>query len=101
MDGDDIAVKFLHQNITNDEDFKDNFKEEMKQLRCLRHRNILALFGAGQCDERGLFIVTEFCERGTLHDVLINEEISIDWPLALSFALQTSQVKDAYCIGFL
>lgn len=92
LDEDLVAVKFLHQSLEKDDYFKKGFQEEMKQLRNIRHRNILSLVGAGEWENRGLFIVTEFCELGSLHDVLVNEQIRIDWPLAHSFALQTSQV---------
>ncbi|XP_076454270.1 guanylate cyclase 32E-like [Babylonia areolata] len=52
-------------------------KKEMKMLRDLRHDNVNAFIGAS-VDSDYLVLVTEYCGKGSLTDVLENEDISLD-----------------------
>lgn len=47
------------------------------QLKDLRHDNICAFIGA--CTEPpNICIITEYCSRGSLKDVLENEDVKLD-----------------------
>ncbi|XP_052770331.1 receptor-type guanylate cyclase Gyc76C-like [Mya arenaria] len=52
-------------------------KKEMKLMRDLRHNNINAFLGA--CIDPPVFIiVTEYCSKGSLTDILENEDVKLD-----------------------
>uniref|UniRef100_A0ABM0M6S0 Guanylate cyclase n=1 Tax=Saccoglossus kowalevskii TaxID=10224 RepID=A0ABM0M6S0_SACKO len=58
---------------------------EFKELRDLRHANINQFVGA--CvDAPEICIVTHYCSKGSLQDVLENDNIKLDWLFKLSFA---------------
>ncbi|XP_076980578.1 guanylate cyclase 2G-like [Tamandua tetradactyla] len=55
------------------------------QLVCeLRHENIVPFFGI--CTEPPICIITQYCKKGSLKDVLRNSDIEMDWIFKLSFA---------------
>eukprot|EP00039_Didymoeca_costata_P016051 m.281016 g.281016 ORF g.281016 m.281016 type:complete len:182 (-) comp16326_c0_seq2:393-938(-) len=58
----------------------------------LRHPNIVLFFGAGQDDEGGPFIVSEFLTRGTLRAVLANQTKyrSLSWSLRVNMCLDVA-----------
>ncbi|ROT72015.1 hypothetical protein C7M84_009635 [Penaeus vannamei] len=52
-------------------------KKELKTMRDLRHDNLLGFIGA--CvDPPHVCIVTEYCSRGSLKDLLENEDVKLD-----------------------
>ncbi|XP_036367998.1 receptor-type guanylate cyclase Gyc76C-like [Octopus sinensis] len=52
-------------------------KREMKMMRDIRHGNVNAFIGA--CvDPPHFIIVTEYCSKGSLQDVLENEDMKLD-----------------------
>ncbi|XP_077994096.1 atrial natriuretic peptide receptor 2-like [Glandiceps talaboti] len=58
---------------------------EFKELRDMRHGNINQFVGA--CiDPPDICIVTHYCSKGSLQDVLENDNIKLDWLFKLSFA---------------
>lgn len=85
-----VAVKQLHlELIMLSETCLDEFHHEVKQLRTLRHRNIVFFYGAGEMN--GVpFLVTEYCHRGALSVVLADKSISIPRARALAFALDAA-----------
>uniref|UniRef100_A0A7M4EWQ7 Guanylate cyclase n=1 Tax=Crocodylus porosus TaxID=8502 RepID=A0A7M4EWQ7_CROPO len=55
------------------------------QMRELRHENLVTFFGI--CTEApNICIVTQYCKKGSLQDVLRNSDIELDWIFKLSFA---------------
>ncbi|CAH0390267.1 unnamed protein product [Bemisia tabaci] len=59
-------------------------KKELKTLRDLRHDNLNAFIGA--CTEPpNICIVTVYCTRGSLKDILVNEDIRLDSSFIASF----------------
>ena len=86
-----VAVKLLKSSITIDKKFKHAFQLEVKQMRTLRHGNILAYVGAGEWSDGRLFLVTEYCQLGTLANVLLNSSLPIPWSRILRFATQIAQ----------
>ncbi|XP_059451354.1 MDIS1-interacting receptor like kinase 2-like [Corylus avellana] len=75
-----IALKKLHQLEAENPTFDMSFKNEVKVLTKIRHRNIIKLHGF--ClHKRCMFLVYEYMERGSLFYVLSNdvEAIELDW----------------------
>ncbi|KAM6175606.1 retinal guanylyl cyclase 1 [Erethizon dorsatum] len=71
-------------------------KTAFSKLRELRHENValyLGLFLAGTADsptapgERMLAVVSEHCARGSLHDLLAQRDIKLDWMFKSSLLL--------------
>lgn len=58
----------------------------------LNHLNINQVLGA--CVEPGnIYIVSDYCKRGSLQDVLENENINLDWMFKLSFSSDIVEVN--------
>ena len=64
-----VAVKFLKEDMHVQEDILRTFIEECNMLKNLRHPNILLFMGAGTKGP-SYFIVTEFCDSGNLFELL-------------------------------
>ncbi|KAI3376433.1 hypothetical protein L3Q82_016448 [Scortum barcoo] len=58
---------------------------EVKQVRELDHPNLCKFIG-GCVEVPNVAIVTEYCPKGSLNDVLLNEEIPLNWGFRFSFA---------------
>uniref|UniRef100_A0A1B0EWC7 Guanylate cyclase n=2 Tax=Lutzomyia longipalpis TaxID=7200 RepID=A0A1B0EWC7_LUTLO len=58
-------------------DITREMKKELKLIRDLRHDNICAFIGACT-DPPNICIITEYCNRGSLKDVLENEDVKLD-----------------------
>ncbi|XP_028818664.1 atrial natriuretic peptide receptor 2-like [Denticeps clupeoides] len=81
-DGRNVAVKQLqkkHFTLTK------TIRKEVKEVRELDHPNLSKFIG-GSIEVPYVSIVTEFCPKGSLADVLLNEDIPINWGFRLSFA---------------
>uniref|UniRef100_A0A3B3R8I8 Guanylate cyclase n=1 Tax=Paramormyrops kingsleyae TaxID=1676925 RepID=A0A3B3R8I8_9TELE len=60
-------------------------KESKVPMRELKHENLVQFFGV--CIEPpNICIITQYCKKGSLKDVLRNSEIELDWMFKLSFA---------------
>ncbi|XP_056388499.1 atrial natriuretic peptide receptor 1-like isoform X2 [Hyla sarda] len=70
--------------------FKKNFaitktvRKEVQLVRMLDHQNICKFMGGSV--EGNIFIVTEYCPKGSLNDVLLNDDVPLNWGFRLSFA---------------
>ncbi|XP_066906128.1 guanylate cyclase 32E [Halyomorpha halys] len=58
-------------------DITRNMKKELKIMRDLRHDNLIPFIGACT-DPPNICIVTEYCNRGSLKDILENEDVKLD-----------------------
>ena len=56
---------------------------ELKQMKDLAHENLIRFVGICAEDQH-ISILTEYCEKGNLRDLLDNEGIRIDWPFRYS-----------------
>ncbi|KAM8930543.1 atrial natriuretic peptide receptor 1-like [Pelodytes ibericus] len=80
-DGRKVAVKRI---------FKNNFtisktiRREVQLVRKLDHPNLCKFIGASV--ETNVFIITEYCPKGSLADVLLNDDVPLNWGFRLSFA---------------
>ena len=61
--------------------------EEAQRLAQLRHRNVVCFMGIVHMDDSRLGIVTEYCERGSLRDLLKYRDFSFPWSLRLRILL--------------
>ncbi|XP_068209435.1 guanylate cyclase 32E-like [Palaemon carinicauda] len=69
-----VAVKQVSSKAV---DVTRRIKKELKTMRDLRHDNLLGFIGA--CvDAPNVCIVTEYCSRGSLKDILENEDVKLD-----------------------
>ena len=86
-----VAVKFLQSNLETQEDQILPFIEEFNLLKSLRHPNIL-LFIGGCISGPQYYIVTEYCERGNLFNLLHGERpYNLDNKSRLLLALQIAK----------
>ncbi|XP_069756009.1 guanylate cyclase 2G [Narcine bancroftii] len=64
---------------------KHSILQEMRVLRELRHENVVIFFGA--CiNETRVFIITQYCKRGNLKDILKKTDFELDWIFKFSLA---------------
>ncbi|XP_017119064.1 atrial natriuretic peptide receptor 1 isoform X1 [Drosophila elegans] len=56
---------------------------ELKRMKDLQHDHLVKFYGA--ClDQRRSFLLTEYCPKGSLQDILENEQFQLDWMFRLS-----------------
>lgn len=73
-----VAVKELQFSSKKDKDIPRASKVEMKIMKEIRHDNINQLIGACIKYESNLiYIVTEYCSKGSLQDVLDNKDVKL------------------------
>ncbi|KAK3913296.1 Guanylate cyclase 32E [Frankliniella fusca] len=72
--GNIVAVKYVYKRSL---DLTRSIRKELKQIREVRHENLIPFIGA--CVDQGaLCILTAYCARGSLEDVLANEDLHLD-----------------------
>lgn len=67
--GEQVAVKILRADLSEDRLIRARFRREMSILEKLQHPHIIRYYGGGSHEER-LFFVMEVVEGGTVKDVL-------------------------------
>ncbi|XP_037036994.1 atrial natriuretic peptide receptor 1-like isoform X1 [Bradysia coprophila] len=75
-----VAIKRIHEsNITlNREQML-----ELKRMKDIQHEHLVRFYGA--CvDPPNCSILTEYCPKGSLQDILENDQIKLDWMFKLS-----------------
>ena len=94
-----MAIKYLSDGEElkefNKEAYSDAllaFSEEGKTLSALHHTNIVRFFGTSMDPSSRLLLVMEYCERGSLFDVL-GLERPFGWAELCQFALDCSRVR--------
>ena len=71
-----VAVKQLKSNRRTF-DISRNIKKEMKIMKSLNHDNINQFIGA-YIEPSSIFIITEYCSKGSLYDILENDNFKMD-----------------------
>ena len=69
----------------------EELKKEVQILSNLRHPNVVLYIGACTQDPTNLCIVTEWCARGSLFDVLHNPTVHINCKMMLDLAMGIAQ----------
>lgn len=77
-----VAVKRLRKTCVS---LSRKILIELKEVYDLQHLNINRLVGA--CvDSPNIWILTQYCNKGSLQDILNNEKMKLDWMFQMSFA---------------
>ncbi|GKU97100.1 hypothetical protein SLEP1_g10280 [Rubroshorea leprosula] len=75
-----VALKKLHRREAEEPAFDKSFRNEVKMLTEIRHKNIVRLHGF--ClHRRYMFLIYQYMERGSLFCVLRNDDeaVELDW----------------------
>ena len=89
-----VALKVLHEQYNEDEDFVERFKREARSVAQLQHPNIVTVIDRGEQDGRQ-YIVFEYIEGENLKELVVRKghlgvrealEIAIEVARALGFA---------------
>ncbi|XP_035273170.1 atrial natriuretic peptide receptor 1 [Anguilla anguilla] len=84
------SICFLHVKSVN---LNKELITELKQCKDLVHPNICSFIGA--ClDSPHFFLLTEFCPKGSLQDILRNNSIKLDWTFKSSLMLDIVKGMD-------
>jgi serine/threonine protein kinase len=67
-----VALKILHEQYSNDEDFVERFKREARSVAQLQHANIVTVIDRGEEDGRQ-FIVFEYIEGENLKEHVVRK----------------------------
>ncbi|EHH61140.1 Retinal guanylyl cyclase 2 [Macaca fascicularis] len=86
-EGDWVWLKKLpHGDFGDVKSIKSRASDVFEMMKDLRHENINPLLGFFY--DSGMFaIVTEFCSRGSLEDILTNQDVKLDWMFKSSLLL--------------
>src|SRR6516225_4699767 len=84
-----VVLKFLADEITNDQQALSRFQREAKTASALNHPNICTIYEINEADER-TFIAMELLEGQTLRQIIAGKPLEIDLVLDLSI-----QIADA------
>ena len=85
-----VAIKFLHEELSQDIDKLNRFKQEAKAASALNHPNIMTVYEIGEVDGKN-YIATEWIEGKTLRQSLSPKE-----PIALKMVFKVMvQVAEA------
>ncbi|NXP51998.1 ANPRB protein, partial [Heliornis fulica] len=86
-DGRTVAIKKIMKRAFT---LSKSIRKEVKQVRELDHPNLCKFIG-GCIEVPNIAIVTEYCPKGSLNDVLLNEDIPLNWGFRFSFATDIAQ----------
>ena len=75
--GRQVAIKVLHQDLAESEDFETRFVEEARRVAALEHKNILTVFRAGMVDGMR-FIAMQLATQGDLAQLIQNHSLAED-----------------------
>ena len=67
-------VRFKEFNVPGKKGIPREMKRELKLLSEIKHKNINLFIGAYLITNNTLRVVTEYCHRGSLQDILSNKE---------------------------
>ena len=88
-----VALKFLHDDVSNDAVAKERFKREARAASTLNHPNICTIHEIGVQHGGRPFIVMEYLEGKTAKDILAARPIELD--LLLDIAIEVADGLNA------
>ena len=93
--GCDVSIKKIKFKELNDNPSK-AYQNEISVLTSIKHRNIVTLIGTmAEEKENQLYIITEYCQGGSLFDLLHKKKnIEIPWNLRLKFLIEISEAMN-------
>ncbi|XP_058494779.1 atrial natriuretic peptide receptor 2-like isoform X1 [Solea solea] len=86
-DGRTVAVKHIQKKHFT---LSKIIRKEVKEVRQLDHPNLCKFIG-GSIEVPYVCIITEYCPKGSLSDVLLNDDVPINWGFRLSFATDVAR----------
>jgi hypothetical protein len=86
-----VVVKKLQDDLTRVGEYANEFRKEIEFMQTIRHPNIVLFFGAGMGADDIPFLVLEFAPRGSLRNILDNNDIEIMDDRRISFALDVAK----------
>jgi serine/threonine protein kinase len=89
VNGNIVAVKKLHVRNLKAEQV-DAFCKEASLMCQLKHPNIVGFIGA-VTEPSNLCILTQYCSRGSLADLLLEHKIDMNFKLKLRFAIDAAK----------
>ncbi|XP_052199393.1 LEAF RUST 10 DISEASE-RESISTANCE LOCUS RECEPTOR-LIKE PROTEIN KINASE-like 1.1 [Diospyros lotus] len=90
QDGREVAVKRLYEHNSRR---VMQFLNEVEILTCLRHPNLVSLYGCTSRHSRELLLVYEYIPNGTLADHIHGDRAKdglLTWPIRMSIAVETA-----------
>ncbi|XP_054764256.2 atrial natriuretic peptide receptor 1-like isoform X3 [Lytechinus pictus] len=85
--GQTVAVKMIAKNSFA---LDKRIRKEVKQVRDLQHSNLCKFVG-GCIEVPNVAIITEYCPKGALSDVLLNEDVPLNWSFRFSFCMDVAR----------
>lgn len=92
--GRDVALKVLHHQYAEDEEFVQRFRREAESASSLSHPNIVAVLDHGREEDGSYYMSMEYVPGGTLEGCL-REEGPLPLPEAVSLASQVARALQA------
>ncbi|KAE8632671.1 hypothetical protein XENTR_v10001623 [Xenopus tropicalis] len=86
-DGRIVAIKKIQKKTFT---LSKTIRREVKQIRDLDHPNLCKFIG-GCIEVPNVALITEYCPKGSLNDVLLSEDIPLNWGFRFSFAYDIAQ----------
>ncbi|MBX9688012.1 MAG: serine/threonine protein kinase [Candidatus Obscuribacterales bacterium] len=94
-----VAVKFMREELSDDDSWHKRFVQEGKILASLLHPNIVRCYSIGIWHDRVPYLVFELLQGKTLKQIL-NESAAIAYPTAIKIALDIcSGLEHAHAQG--
>jgi atrial natriuretic peptide receptor B len=85
--GKTVAIRRVRSTITGYSGISSQIRKQVVQIRYLEHKNLCKFIGATLRDPPpNIAIISEYCSKGSLNDVLLNEDVPLTWNFRLSFA---------------
>ncbi|XP_055371824.1 receptor-type guanylate cyclase Gyc76C-like [Condylostylus longicornis] len=73
-----VVVRIKELKFARKKDISRDIMKEMRLLRELRHDNINSFIGACVDEPMRILLVTDYCAKGSLYDIIENEDIKLD-----------------------